>query len=147
MSESNDFSSVKTYRHDEPEQPPVHPAGPDRRKIFRIIIALLAMGLIILLGLNYLTSPLVGIASGKGDVRGHVIDEQGLPAQANVIIFGTDLSTKTDQNGNFILKGVQEGSQILVVSHNISAVEIPITILPGQEINVGQIQFKVTAQP
>ena len=43
--------------------------------------------------------------------------------------------------------GVSAGSQMLVVVYNISAVEIPITVIPGQDMNVGQVQFKVTAAP
>lgn len=64
-----------------------------------------------------------------------------------MIIFGTELATTTDQKGVFSMNGVPAGSQMVVVAYNISAVEIPISVIPGQDINVGQVQFKVTAAP
>jgi hypothetical protein len=147
MPENNNFTSVKTYRHEMPDQPPVKPELPDRRNITRIIIAVLALILLILLGINFFTSPAVSILTGKANVQGHVVDEHGLPVSARVIIFGTELSATTNQNGVFTINGVPAGSQMLVVAYNISAIEIPITIIPGQDLDVGQVQFKVTAAP
>jgi hypothetical protein len=103
--------------------------------------------LFILLGISFFTSPAVSILSGKANVQGHVVDEHGLPVSARVIIFGTELATTTDRNGVFILNSVPAGSQMLVVAYNISAIEIPINVIPGQDMDVGQVQFKVTAAP
>jgi hypothetical protein len=148
MSASKENSPVKTYRHEMPDQPPVHPQLPDRRNVTRIIIALLTLTLLILLGANFLNSPATShLLSGKANVSGRVVDEHGLPVSARVIIFGTELATTTDQNGVFSMNGVPPGSQMLVVDYNISAVEIPLTVIPGQDMNVGQVQFKVTAAP
>jgi hypothetical protein len=147
MPASNNFSSVKTYRNEMPKQAPVHPDRPDRRNVFRMIIAVLVVILLVLLGVNFLDSPAARVLSGRGSVQGQVVDEHGQPASARVIIFGADLSTTTGQDGTFTLSGVPAGSQTLVVAYHISAVEIPITVVPGQDINVGQVQFKVTAAP
>jgi hypothetical protein len=145
---ANKFSSVKTYRHEMPDQPPpVVPEGPNGKNISRIIIGVLALTLFILLGISFFTSPAVSILSGKANVQGHVVDEHGLPVSARVIIFGTELSAATDQNGVFMLNSVPAGSQMLVVAYNISAIEIPINVISGQDMDVGQVQFKVTAAP
>ncbi len=130
-----------------PDQPPVIPERRGGRNISRIIIAILALTLLILLGVNFFTSPAARILSGKANVQGHVVDEHGLPVSARVIIFGTELSATTNPDGVFILNGVPAGSQMLVIAYNISAIEIPITVIPGQDMDIGQVQFKVTAAP
>jgi hypothetical protein len=93
------------------------------------------------------TNPAERILSGKANVQGRVVDEHGLPVSARVIIFGSELSATTNPDGMFILNGVPAGSQMLVVAYNISAIEIPITVMPGQDMDIGQVQVKVTAAP
>jgi len=147
MPENNNISSVKTYRNEIPDVPPVQPEHHDGTNQARIIIAVLALILVILLGINYLSSPTARILSGKANVQGHVVDEHGLPVSARVIIFGTQLSTTTNPDGTFVLNGVPAGSQDVVVAYNISAIEVPITVVAGQDMDIGQVQFKVTAAP
>jgi hypothetical protein len=147
MPENNKFSSVKTFRQEMPDQPPVQPERTDHTNVARIVIAVLALALVILLGINFFSSPAASILNGKANVQGHVVDEHGLPVSARVIIFGTELETTTNQDGVFLLNGVPAGNQILVVAYKISAVEIPLSVMPGHDLDVGQIQFKVTAAP
>jgi hypothetical protein len=147
MPENKNFSSVKTFRQEMPNQAPVQPERHDHTNVTRIIIAALALTLVILLGINFFSGPAGSILSGKANVQGHVVDQHGLPVSARVIVFGTEIETTTDQAGVFLLNGVPAGNQIVVVAYNISAVEIPITVMPGQDLDVGQVQFKVTATP
>ena len=55
-----------------PEQLPLVPERPDRKNTTRIIIAVLAITLLILLGVNFLGSPSANILSGKANVSGRV---------------------------------------------------------------------------
>lgn len=54
--------------------------------------------------------------TGKGTISGTVKDSIGAPvSHTSVVLKGTDKGTYTNNNGEFILKNVPEGSQILVI--------------------------------
>ena len=54
--------------------------------------------------------------SGKGTISGTVKDSTGSPiTQASVLLKGTDKGTYTNNNGDFTLKNVPEGSQTIVI--------------------------------
>ncbi|MFO7447004.1 MAG: carboxypeptidase-like regulatory domain-containing protein [Ignavibacteriaceae bacterium] len=104
------------------------------------------------------------VAQGTGSLRGTVTDKstkEELPG-ANVIIRGTSIGAATDLDGNFVLRNIPSGPQILVVSYigyiadtiqiNISAGRtleqnfgLSSTIVEGEEVLVtaqaiGQLQ-------
>src|SRR5688500_8692554 len=61
------------------------------------------------------------------DVRGRVTNEKGEPiAGATITIKGTDKATSTDNNGNYILPGVDEKAVLVISGANIQQLEVSV---------------------
>ena len=57
-----------------------------------------------------ITSPLVGQATGT--IEGHLTSGNGVPVLgASISVTGTELSTRSGEDGHFIIRGVTEGTQ------------------------------------
>ena len=70
----------------------------------------------------------------SGSIRGHVQTSDGKPADfVNVGLENTNKGTVTDQNGNYIIKGVKPGTYTIKVSFiGLQTEEKQITIGEGK---------------
>jgi TonB-dependent starch-binding outer membrane protein SusC len=61
------------------------------------------------------------------DVRGRVVNEKGEPVEgATVSVKGTKNITSTDNNGYFILKGVEENAVLVITGINVDTYEVVV---------------------
>ncbi len=132
------------YKDGLPEPPP-DPAA--QRKRFRLLLLALLLVVLILSALNFLGSKSMSILTGSGAVTGVVVDQDGRPFQCQVVILGTELSAATDSNGRFLLDRVPAGAQILIVADDALGREFPVEVIPGETVEMGQLQFVPTATP
>lgn len=58
------------------------------------------------------------------EVKGKIMNEDGAPVAATVIVKGTDISTKADMNGEFVLTGIDEQSTLLICNAGIEPREV-----------------------
>ncbi|GAB4505086.1 MAG: hypothetical protein Fur0043_20810 [Anaerolineales bacterium] len=132
------------YKDGLPEPPP-DPAL--RRRRFRLVLLTLLLAILALSAINFLGSKSAAILSGNGAVTGVVVGPDGQPFQGQIFILGTELSAATDANGRFFLDHVPAGAQILIVADDALGREFPIEVIPGETVEMGQIQFIPTATP
>ncbi|HET6996598.1 MAG TPA: SusC/RagA family TonB-linked outer membrane protein, partial [Chitinophagaceae bacterium] len=60
------------------------------------------------------------------DVRARIVNENREPVIATVSVKGTKNATSSDDQGFFVLKGVQENATLAITASNIETVEIPV---------------------
>ena len=77
---------------------------------------------------------------GSGTVVGSVVDTQGKPVAANVLIVRTDLETQADAQGRFELRGVPAGDHLVVVALTVSGVQYRVQVAAGQVTDIGQLR-------
>jgi hypothetical protein len=136
--------SLKEYKDGLPEPPPDPARGHKRARVMILILAVI----VLLLGtMNFLESSTGALLTGTGTVRGSVVDSEGLPFRGGVVILGTDISVETGADGSFELKRVPAGDRALVVVDSEIGHEYPIRVNAGQVLDVGRIEFTVTATP
>jgi len=85
---------------------------------------------------------------GQGSVSGTIRDKDYIEALSDVsiVIKGTTLSTLSDKNGYFMLRNIEEGDQVLIISHSDHERVIKeVTIGPGnldlQSVPMGEKIF------
>jgi hypothetical protein len=78
--------------------------------------------------------------AGTGIVTGSVVDARDQPAQATVLVVKSDLTTTTDAQGRFELRGVPAGERQLVVGLTVSGVEYRVRVVAGQVTDVGPLR-------
>ncbi len=127
---------------------PKRPSDPKRQRKFRIILIALALivGVIAITALLRNTNALE-VIKGTGAITGVVIDENGLPFRGDIFILGTDLSAKTDENGQFEIIGVPAGEQTLIVADALVGHEFTVQVNSASQLQMGQIRFQSTAIP
>jgi len=91
------------------------------------------------------TAPLLTVFADKlrsalnipSDITGQVVDSLGKPlAGASISLKGTNSSTNTDNNGNFTLNGIPQGSYLLSVTYiGYAKLQRPV-ILVGKDLNL-----------
>jgi TonB-linked SusC/RagA family outer membrane protein len=76
------------------------------------------------------------------DVRGRVVNEQKEPVYATITVKGTSNIVSTDENGFFLLKGVDENAILVVTGVNIKATEVRVD--GKTELSTINVETKVT---
>jgi hypothetical protein len=122
------------------------PAGlPDpsrkQRRIWAVIIGLAIVSLSLMI-LNMAQDGTLAILAGTGEISGIIYDDLGNPCEAEIFVFGTNLSARSDQNGYFQLKGVPAGEQVVIIAYRNSGHEHAIHVTAGQMIDMGKIHFQ-----
>lgn len=131
--------SLELYKEGMPSRLP----DPSRkRRILWMWIAGLTILSVGLTFLNMAQSGALAIMTGKGSVSGIVYDEQGNPAVAEVFVFGTDLSTRSDSSGRFVLNGVPAGPQVIVVAYRNIGREYTVQVMVGETVDMGIARFR-----
>ena len=137
--------NLEQFKDGIPDAVPNPDAG--RRK-FRIVL-LITFIVVTLIGLALVlkeTNTLAALTS-TAVVRGHVVDENGLPFSGEIFILGTDLKTQTDANGNFELSRVPSGDQVLIVADQLIGRDFSIQVITATTLELGEIRFETTAMP
>jgi hypothetical protein len=119
-------------------------ATPPRRGLSRearwVIIGVLLIVFLALSFLGFLPQDLLERLAGTGSVVGTVVDVNGKPTAANVLVVKTDLETQTDAQGYFELRGVPAGDHLVVVALTVSGVEYRVQVTAGQVVDMGQLR-------
>jgi hypothetical protein len=118
------------------------------RRKFRILLlitffAVTLIGIVLVLKENNTLATLTSTAI----VRGRVVDTSGLPFNGEIFILGTDLKTQTDANGNFELRRVPSGKQVLIVADKLIGRDFSIQVVTASTLQMGEIRFETTAMP
>ncbi len=122
------------------------PDSSGRRKRAWIAIAILAVLALAFGIVNLVRSDSFARLAGVGGVKGVVVDEQGQPLPAEIVVLKTDLAVQADASGYFEIQGVPAGEQTLVVGYLARGIEVPVRIAGGQTRDLGQIQFATAEQ-
>jgi iron complex outermembrane receptor protein len=87
------------------------------------------------------TSP---VLAQTGSVTGVLQDEDTdeTIVGGNAMVKGTTLGAVTDQDGNFVISGVQAGNQTIVFTYiGYSSKEIPVRVTEGETVNIGRVKI------
>lgn len=121
---------------------PSHLPDPSRKKkIIRIVILGMAVLSLILAFFNMAQNGTLAALAGTGNATGMVYDDQGHAIAAKVFVFGTDVSAQSDQTGQFELKGIPSGPQVVIVSYRNVGREYKVNVTAGQTVNMGDVRF------
>ncbi len=119
---------------------PAKLADPGRnRRVTRLVILGLLIGVLFLAGLNWLQSQEAGLLTGRGDLRGVVVDLYNRPVAAEVFLVGVEKSIVAGADGRFELKNMPAGEQTLVVAYQSSGQKYPCVVLPGAQVDLGTL--------
>jgi len=136
--------SLNDYQNGLPENLP-DPSVKKRR--FRIILGIL-FGISLFLAIaNFMQSATASLIMGTGSIQGKVVDGQGSPFAGDVFVIGVDTIVHIAPDGSFFLDRIPSGDQSLVVANLTTGQEHPVKVLAGKTLNIGQVQFLVTATP
>ncbi len=124
---------------------PPEPTDPERgHRIARTVIIGLMVMLGVLVVINLAQSRAVAIIGGYGTITGMVVDANGRPAVAEIIIERTDLVINSQPNGRFTVDGVPEGEHLLVVATANTGIEYPVVAVAGASVDIGTVQTPAT---
>lgn len=126
------------------------PASPDPGRGHRwAYLAMAALSILLgaLLVISLVQRGVVAHASGRGTITGLVLDASGRPTVAEVMIERTELLTRSDTNGHFVLPQVPAGERLLVVANDGLGVEYPIVAIAGASVDIGTVRVETTAVP
>jgi hypothetical protein len=140
--------SLDDYKEGLPENLPDLSA---KKRRIRYALGIL-FGLALFLGAaNFFRSEAGGLfmrtVMGTGAVQGRAVDGEGSPFAGRVFVIGVDQIVRTSSDGSFFLDHIPAGNQSLVVANATTGQEHPVTIITGQTLNIGQVQFLATATP
>jgi iron complex outermembrane receptor protein len=81
--------------------------------------------------------------SASQSIKGKLIDEDNNPLRgATITIKGSASSATSDEEGMFLLSGLSEGGQTIVISYvGLTTIEIKAELKPGQTLNIGTISL------
>lgn len=89
--------------------------------------------------------PVVEATETTGGIRGVVVDTAILPiADADVLVTPGDLKTTSDENGNFVLSGLEPGTYFVVVSHPLYDTVQQSTEVVAGVAEPAAIKFRLT---
>lgn len=134
--------SLKEFEHGLPPRLPDSSRGHRRA---RALIAVLSVCLAVLVVVNLFSHQMMVFSSGSGTITGMVLDDQGRPAVAEIIIERTDLLTRSDTSGRFAVERVPAGEHLLVVASEDVALEYPIIAVAGTQVDIGTVRVATTA--
>ena len=76
-------------------------------------------------------------AAQTGSITGKVTDGENPVPSVNILVLNTGYGTITDENGNYMLKGIPEGKQTIRFSSvGYKTEERDVNILPGKKIEI-----------
>jgi hypothetical protein len=101
----------------------------------------------VLLVIDIAQSRAVALFSESGTITGMVRDAHGQPAVAAILIEQTEIETRSDASGRFVVARVPAGNHLLVVARDNLGVEYPITAVAGASIDIGTVRVETTAVP
>jgi hypothetical protein len=139
-------NSPKLGDHDKVFVKPPKPVSP-RVKQVRVLILFLGMVVVVLGLVNLSKSDLTASLRGTGDLKGVVLDVQGLPFSGNIYVEASSLKTTTNADGSFLVKNVPAGTQLIVVADGTVGHEYAVKIVAGQTTDLGTVVFQPTATP
>lgn len=120
--------------------------GGQRRRLRAVILGLLLV-VLVLGGIQLFNSPVGVMLRGTGQVQGRVLDERDQPIPADILILGTQRTTRCDANGAFVLGDVPAGKVSLVAMYRGQGIEQVIQLEVGAVLNVGDLRVVATALP
>ncbi len=85
--------------------------------------------------------PRFDIPSPLIDINGKVINENGEPMKVTVSVKGTNIATSTNEQGEFVLQGVDQNAVLIVTGINIQTAEIKIA---GKTDLLIRVKLKIT---
>lgn len=131
--------SLDLYREGIPDK------FPDPRRPRRIVWGIIVSLAVLALGFGIFTlarNGTLALLTGTGSVTGVVFDDTGNPVEADIFIFDTKLSARSDGNGVFSLSGIPAGERVVVVGYRGIAREYPAVIVSGGVIDLGELHFQ-----
>jgi hypothetical protein len=115
------------------------PNGNKRRLLFRWILITLTV-LIFTFGIVQVqNSDAFARLAGEGSVVGRVIDHQGDPYPAEVVISGTKISSTADNTGYFEISHIPKGEYAVFFLNDLYGWEQALVIDRGQKTNMGTV--------
>ena len=118
------------------DRPP--PGGRRRRAV---ILILLGLSTLIVFLLIVRAVQIVGLdrLRGTGAIAGVAVDEAGAPIAADILVFGTDLTTTAGPDGSFALDGIPAGEQAIIVASGLRATEVRVEVIAGETATLGTV--------
>ena len=141
----DDSPSLDQFKDGMPEK---LPDPNEHAKKFRILLLVITL-IIVLIGFSVIlkdTRTLENLTA-TGIVRGRVVDENGQPFHGRIFILGTELIAQTDADGNFEIRSVPAGEQVLIVADEFIGRDFTIRVTTASELQFGEIRFETTAMP
>lgn len=117
------------------------------KRIFRLIIIGLLCVAIILAGVVFIQDSKMKRYEGMGSISGNVVNLELTPIPAEISVLNTKLSTLADDTGKFSLINIPAGSASVIIAYEGQGVEIPVMVIPDQNVNLGQITIEGTQIP
>ncbi len=123
---------------------PSHLPDPSRKKklTWMVIIGLAILSLVLAF-FKMAQNGTLAVLAGTGNATGTVYDDQGNPIVATVFVFGTTVSTQSDQTGHFELKGVPAGQRVVIIAYRNVGREYAVNVTAGQTVNMGEAHFQM----
>ena len=119
------------------------PIRPPNGKKKRLLVRWILIGLTVLVVafgiLQVQNSETFARLAGEGSVVGMVIDHQGDPYPADIVISGTKISSTAKNNGHFEISHVPKGEYAIIVLNDLYGWEIEIVIERGRKTDMGTI--------
>lgn len=115
------------------------PNGNKRRLIYRWILITLTVIVAAFGIVQVQNSDAFARLAGEGSVVGRVVDHQGDPYPAEIVISGTRISSIADDNGYFEISHVPKGEYAVFFLNDLYGWEQALVIERGQKSNMGTI--------
>lgn len=145
MDFDNKSPSLEEYKDGIPRQKKERPW---LKWVLRGLMVVFAIVSLVSFSLLY-TSSNEGMATlGRGSISGSVLDENGQPLKGKVFVQKTDREYTLAEDGSFQIGSVPAGVRSLIIVNNGAAKEIPVNVVAGQSLNLGELRFeRVTPEP
>lgn len=132
-----DSPSLEDYSDGIPSQPKDPSAGKRRTRILLIIIFVL---IIILLGFNFMQSDTAARLVRRGSISGNAINANDQPITVEVIVFGTEITKLSDENGYFQVDDIPAGENSIIIAYGDIATEVIATVNPAENTSIGTVK-------
>lgn len=115
------------------------PDDEGRRRVLSVILVALLAIIVLLLILRAVQIVGVDRLRGTGAIAGVAVDETGAPIVADILVFGTDLTTTAGPDGEFALDGIPAGEQAIIVACGPRATEVRVVVTAGETATLGTV--------